>query len=116
MNRFAVEQLGNVTCIGLPARVDVTNAKAFVDVVRAEIDKDKRQIVLDLSHTEAIDSTALGAIVQIFKSLRARDGELSMAGVGDGVRRVLAITRIDRVFPLFATVEEAVRFGNEKSA
>ena len=116
MTTFSVEQKGSVTCVGLPARVDVTNAKHLVDLVRGQMAEGHVQLVLDLSHTITIDSTALGAIVQVFKRLRAADGTLSMAAVGDGVRRVLAITRVDRIFPLFATVEEAVQFGSEQQA
>lgn len=116
MTTFSVEQKGAVTCVGLPSRVDVTNAKHLVDLVRAEMAEGHVQLILDLSQTVTIDSTALGAIVQVFKKIREADGTLCMAAVGEGVRRVLAITRVDRIFPLFASVEEAVQFSSEHQA
>lgn len=90
----------------MPRRVDVTNAQALVDAVRGE---KALLIVLDFSSTEAIDSTALGAIVQIFKVLRSEQRELRLASVSDPVRRVFAITRLDRVFDIFDSAEAAAR-------
>lgn len=105
MTEIAVTRRGDVSAVHMPRRVDVTNTQALVDAVKAQ-----RQgtIVLDFSWTEAIDSTALGAIVQLFKLLRAERRDLRLAAVSDAVRRVFAITRLDRVFDIFETTEEAI--------
>ena len=68
-----------------------------------------RSFVLDFKNTQAIDSTALGAIVQVFKTLRSRDGSLHFCEVGTGVKRVFAITRVDRVFPIHDTLDQAYK-------
>ena len=52
--------------------------------------------------------TALGAIVKVHTSLQTTGGSLVLASVGDGIRRVLAMTRLDRVFTLAANVDAAV--------
>lgn len=108
MTAFEKEQCGARVRIALPARVDVTNARAFVDAIQAEIDAGHVHVVLDFAETEAIDSTALGALIQTYKVIHQQAGEIRLTRVGDGVRRVLAITRIDRVFSIFDTLEEAV--------
>lgn len=110
-NEFLVDQIGEVTRIQLPSRVDIANTKGFLDVVRGQLAESRLSIVLDFSRTEAIDSTALGAIIQLYKSLRNQGGDLRIAHVGDGVKRVLAITRVDRVFSIFDSVDEAIHSG-----
>lgn len=105
MTGIAVTRMGEVSAVHMPRRVDVTNTQAFVDAVKAQR---QRTIVLDFTWTEAIDSTALGAIVQLFKLLRAERRELRLAAVSDAVRRVFAITRLDRVFDIFDTTEDAI--------
>lgn len=108
MSEFEVSLLDGIVALQLPGRVDVSNARGFVDTLQSELDKDRIVVVLNFEKTEAIDSTALGAIVQVFKTLRARDGSLSLCNVGSGVRRVLAITRVDRVFPIYDTLPAAL--------
>lgn len=91
----------------LPERVDAYNTRDFVGPIREAIDTGARCVVLDLSRTQSMDSTALGALVQILKALRAEGGELRLAEVGDAVSRVLSITRLDQVFSIFRTLEAA---------
>jgi anti-sigma B factor antagonist len=109
MTEIAVVPMGDAAIVCMPRRVDVTNAQDFVDAVRQEL---APLLVLDFSSTEAIDSTALGAIVQVFKALRSEERELRLASVSDAVRRVFAITRLDRVFDIFDTAEAAARAGS----
>lgn len=108
MSEFPVSQHGTVVAMGLPIRVDVSNTKGFIDCMQTQLDADKLDIVLDFEQTQAIDSTALGAIVQVFKALKAREGRLRLCAVGSGVRRVLAITRVDHVLSIFDTLDEAL--------
>lgn len=111
MGEFSVDFQDGVVAVHLPARVDVSNTRGFVDAVQQELDAEHLKIVLDFEQTQAIDSTALGAIVQVFKTLRGRDGCLHLCAVGSGVRRVFAITRVDRVFAIFDTLDEAREAG-----
>jgi anti-sigma B factor antagonist len=108
MADFQLSIDSGVAIIEMPSRIDISNAKAMLDTLRGELDQGKKRLVLDFQITESIDSTALGALIQVLKSARAKDGELGLASVGDGVRRVLAITRVDRVFALYATRDAAV--------
>ena len=43
------------------------------------------------------------------KKLRERDGDIKLAGLAPGVRRVFQRLRANRVFDTYATEEEAVR-------
>lgn len=104
---FASARKGNALVVGLPVRVDVSVAREMLEILERSIANTDYNLVLDLSQTQAIDSTALGAIVHVLKRCRAEAGDLVLAGVGDGVRRVLAITRLDRVMALYETSEEA---------
>lgn len=103
-----VDVVGDFGVVRLPPRLDVSTVKPLVEGVRAAIEEGRYRFVFDFAGTETIDSTALGAIIQLYKTVKTHDGDLRLACVGDGVRRVLAITRVDRVFSITATVDEAV--------
>lgn len=107
MSSFEVRYEEPHTIVTVPARVDVTNTQGLLNAVRGAMGKGDDRFILDLSSTEAIDSTALGAIVSLYKSLRVGEGDLLLAGMQEGVRRVLALTRLDRVFTLYANVTDA---------
>ena len=65
------------------------------------------RIVVDLSATEFIDSSGLGALIGGLKSARLAGGDLRIAGVTEPVRRVLKLTNLDRVLRDHATPESA---------
>jgi len=91
----------------IPPRVDVTNTHGLLNAVRGAMGKGSEIFIFDLSATEAIDSTALGAIVSLYKSLRVGEGDLVLASVQDGVRRILALTSLDKVFAVYSSVSDA---------
>ncbi len=63
--------------------------------------------ILDLSAVPYVDSTGLAFIVELHKSLAAREGQLFLAGAGPRVREVLEMTRIAEIVPMFENVADA---------
>jgi anti-anti-sigma factor len=105
MSDFSTAQRDSFSVVTLPERVDASNTKSLVEAIAGSGSK---KIVLDLKGTEIVDSTALGAIVKVHTSLQNAGGSLVLAGVGDGICRVLSMTRLDRVFTIVASVDAAV--------
>lgn len=91
----------------VPARVDLGNVRDLTSPIKQAVSEGTTHFALDFSTTESIDSTALGALVQIYKGLQAHQGRMVLFGVGDAVRRVLSLTRLDTVFHMAATESEA---------
>lgn len=66
-------------------------------------------VVLDFSSVGYIDSTAISIFVLNLRKRQASGFRPSaFAGVSENVRKVLNITGLDHVWPMFDTVEEAV--------
>ena len=59
-------------------------------------------VLLDLSEVEFLDSSGLGAVVAARKLLGKRY-RLALAGLQPAVEKVLRLTHMDRVFPIYAT-------------
>ncbi|MFI5396999.1 MAG: STAS domain-containing protein [Candidatus Binatia bacterium] len=99
---------GHVVVIkALEKRLDARTALEFKDHMTQVIKAGHRQFVLDISEVDFIDSSGLGAIVSSLKAL-AGCGDLVIAGARDTVMSMFKLTRIDRVFRMFATAAEAV--------
>ena len=91
----------------LDSRIDAAVALAFKDAMRTETESGFKIVVLDLQKVHFIDSSGLGAIVATMKHL-APDRKLVLAGLTPAVDKVFRLTRMDTVFSLFATLNEAM--------
>lgn len=88
-------------------RLDAKIAVSFKDEMSALINAGETTVVLDLSNVGFVDSSGLGAIVTSLK-LIGRKGDLLVAGVKDDVMTMFTLTRMDRVFQMFPTTEDAL--------
>jgi len=72
------------------------------------IEKDRKQIVIDLSGVDWMNSTGLGILISSYTTLRNHNGELKLANVTDKIKSLLTITKLVSVFESFDSVDEAV--------
>ncbi|WP_170479198.1 STAS domain-containing protein [Ruegeria arenilitoris] len=92
-------------------RIDAAMAIQFKEDMRAETENDTRRVILDLSNVEFIDSSGLGAIVASMKQL-GDERRLDLAGLHPVVEKVFRLTRMDTVFKLFNSLDEALSAGS----
>jgi anti-sigma B factor antagonist len=73
------------------------------------------RLVLDFAGVGFCDATGLGVLVAAHNHLHARGCEISLARVRPQQRRLFRITGLDRIFPLYDTVAQAVAAGRTSS-
>ncbi len=64
-------------------------------------------VVLDLSDVSYLDSSALACFVRLKNSMR-ESGTVVLVGPNKNIRRVLEVTKFDRLFEIYDSVEEAL--------
>jgi anti-sigma B factor antagonist len=87
--------------------MDARCASEFGRELAELIAQGQQRIVLDVSDVDFIDSSALGAIVSNFKTLRGT-GDFVIAGARAPVLSLFRVTRMDRVIRMFSTPSDAV--------
>jgi anti-sigma B factor antagonist len=97
-----------VTVVAPTGRLDVAGAPALKDAIAEVVKSGPSRIVIDMEGVSFVDSTGLGSVIAVLKQIRSSQGELRLAAPNQQVRVVLELTTLDRVFPYFATVEEAL--------
>jgi anti-sigma B factor antagonist len=65
-------------------------------------------VVLDIEHLEFICSSGLGALIDAHAKARPYDGEVRLASPCPMVMRLLETTRLTNLFPIYASVDEAI--------
>jgi anti-sigma B factor antagonist len=102
------ERLSNdAFVISLAGEVDLYTAPEFKQQLLEVISQGARQVVVDLTSTTFIDSTTLGVLVGGVKRLRESDGQLALVCDDRNITKIFEITGLDRVFPIYATRDEA---------
>jgi anti-sigma B factor antagonist len=97
-----------VTVVAPTGRLDVAGAPALKDAISEALKNGPPRVVLDMEGISFVDSTGLGSVIAALKQIRSSQGDLRLAAPNQQVRVVLELTTLDRVFPYFSTVEEAL--------
>jgi anti-sigma B factor antagonist len=91
----------------LEGTCDLASAPKFKEVLTGLRPPGVKSIVIDVSGLEFVDSTGLGLMLGALRRLRESGGTLKIAGAHGAVLRVLEVTDLDKVIPLFPDVETA---------
>ncbi|WP_282845751.1 STAS domain-containing protein [Microbacterium oxydans] len=93
--------------VTIAGRLTASGAPLLRNAVSDLIAGGEPNIAIDLSGTEFVDSSGLGALVGGLKSARVAGGDLRIAAVPEAVRTVLHLTNLDRVLRDYPTPESA---------
>lgn len=88
-------------------RLDASVALAFKQEVQKVVESGEKALVLDLEAVQFIDSSGLGAMVSILKTLGA-SGRLAVCNVTGAVLSLFKLTRMDKVFTIASIPDEAI--------
>jgi anti-sigma B factor antagonist len=101
------ETIGEVVVakVGI-SQLDIQTTEEFREEVASLASN--RHLVLDLGAVEFIDSTGLGALLSLLRKLKLNSGDLRLTGIGAQVLSIFRLVRMNRVFEIYPSVEEAV--------
>lgn len=68
-----------------------------------------RFIILDLTKLKRINSTGLGKFINLYKAAVDKEGTMKIGGVSDFVRNVLTSTKLNEIFEIHNTLDEAIK-------
>ena len=91
----------------LAERLDSTNADVFKKEAVAVLDARFNGLIIDFSGTKFVDSIGLGTLVSILKQSALKQKKVVLASLSPQVRQIFELTRLYRLFEIFATVDEA---------
>ncbi len=89
--------------------LDLHAAPGLAEALDEAIGSGKTHVVLDMSGVDFVDSTAVHVLVGGARQLRQRLGKLVLVCTDPNVQRLLELTRVDLVAPVFESREAALR-------
>jgi len=104
---FETIQNGAITHLKMKqTRLDAAQAIGFKEAVRAISDDGADYILLDMSNVAFMDSSGLGALVSVMKYMGA-EKKFEITGLTPVVEKVFKLTRMDEVFRVHNSVDDA---------
>ena len=99
----------------MPAARDHTSVRANLNRVHLRLSIPHISTDWKMSNVPYIDSTALGTLVSTYVSRHRMRRQVALSGVCDQVSKTLKITKVESLFLLFPTLEDALTRLDEAS-
>src|SRR4051812_46839049 len=109
--RLDIEEINDVTIARFIDKkiLDEGNIQIIGNQLFGLVDTDARKkIVLDFTNVEYLSSAALGKLITMDKKVKAAKGKLRLCNIRKDIYEVFAITRLNKVFDIRNTQDEAV--------
>ena len=94
--------------VAVAGEIDLFTAPELKATLTDAIEDGKTRIVVDLTETTFLDSTALGVLIGAIKRLRSRDGRMTIVNTDQNIAKTFEITGLDQIFTIRPTRDEAV--------
>jgi len=105
---FSLERTDDVLIVTVDGQLVVTNRQEFKQAILDAVEQGVKLVVVDFTDSGYIDSSGLGALVSLSRRLREGNGDLRLVGLNDDLRTLFELTRLDALFPLYATRADAL--------
>lgn len=69
----------------------------------------KKDLLVDLSGVTYIDSSGVASLVEGYQTAKKKSLKFGLVGVSAAAMNVLQLARLDKVFPIHASIEERVQ-------
>ena len=82
---------------------------ALRDAISRLLKQGRKDIVLNLSGLQYLDSSGIGEMARIYVSVVKANGQMKVVGLSSKAEEILRITRLYEVFPEFPSEEAALQ-------
>lgn len=90
----------NESLILLSGDLDIYTSPEFSKGILNEFEKNGKDIVIDASKLDYIDSTGLGAFISVYKVLTESSKTIKLINVKPNVKKIFVITELDKLFKI----------------
>ena len=105
--RYTFSEQEGASVLRLSGELTVDQVGTLYGEIRESV-RPGSHLVVDLSQLSYIDSSGIAALVGLYKRASAEGGSLVVAGAKDEVMGVFRAMRLEKIFPFYDSVAQAV--------
>jgi anti-sigma B factor antagonist len=95
------EKINDVEVLKLEGRLDASSAKDIKEKVELLTEKNRVKLVLDMGGVDFIDSSGLGSLISVLRSVNKLGGDIKISALQNQVRAIFELTRLHRIFGIY---------------
>ena len=99
---------GQSVVVRVVGDIDLNSSTEFQEALLGLLAQGPQNIILNLREVPYMDSSGVASLVKLLSRARKAGATVSLVELTDRTRSLLEITRLDSVFDIYATEEEAL--------
>jgi anti-sigma B factor antagonist len=104
----SIKDVDGLKVIDATGEIDVYTAPQFKEAVNQVISLGQLHLIINMTQVTYMDSSGFGTLLSATKRLRPEGGTINLVACSNSIDRMLRITRLNTVFGIYGTVEEAI--------
>jgi len=104
-----IRHAGAISIVEVTGQLTSFEGGALRNSIAQLLKEGRKQIVLNLSKLDYLDSSGVGDLVHAYLSVIKRGGEMKVVGLTDKVEEILKITQLYQVFQEFQDERSALQ-------
>ncbi len=102
------ELIRGIAVLNVDGEIDIYTAPHFKNAISELIAQGHTNILIDMTRVDFMDSSGFGTLLSATKPLRPVGGSISLCCCNEAISRMLEITRLNTLFHVFLSREEAL--------
>ena len=108
---YPVRWIGRQAVVAFPEQIDVSSASQIREELLWVINRGAAALIADMTATPSCDHSGADAVMRAYQRALASGTQLRLVVTAPTVRRVLGINGLDRLIPVYPSLEAATAAG-----
>lgn len=104
-----IRMADDIPIVDLSGDIDAYTCSKLRETIVGLLNEGESRVVIGMANVGYIDSSGLGTLVGGLRRACEQNGALAISGANPQIQKVLMITGLNKVFPLYDTEIEAVK-------
>lgn len=101
--------MGGIVVLSVDGEINFNSSPDFRKAFLKVLDSKAKKVVINLSNVAYVDSSGLATLVEALQKTKSNGGRLRLAGLCAKVKSLFEITKLEKLFEIFSTEEDAVK-------
>ena len=105
--KHEISEKQGASVVAFTGEVDLESSPVAREILLKCLESTSK-VIVDLSEVTYIDSSGVASLVEALQAAKKNGSQFTLAAVSEPSRRVLELARLDKVFTLYDSVDEAL--------
>ncbi|MFC1703964.1 STAS domain-containing protein [Candidatus Omnitrophota bacterium] len=98
-----------IVMLSVEGDIDLNSSPQMRTKFSELIQKQVLKIIINFARVDYIDSSGLATLIEMLQRLKKCQGQLRLANVSDKIKSLFEVTKLDKLFIMYNSEEEALK-------